>query len=120
MNELVKKLTARSPIQVNRPDTNVTALLERIDLKYLHVMFLDTSTEIGIQLDETRCDFANADFKLGRGKMHCEGVVTLNSNKVRCIVDFDLQTMFGYGSLEPIEDESAYRAVLTSNKKVLI
>ena len=96
MNELVKKLSEKKhPVQANRPDKSVKALQERIDLNYVHILFEQTGTEIGIKLDRDNCDFSKANFEKGTGKVHFEGAVTLNFDKVRCIVDISLKTMKG-------------------------
>lgn len=111
MNELVKKLSAKEyTVTVNRPDTSAKALEERIRLNLVHVLFEETGTEVGIRLDQHACDLRHGDFMKGTGKIHLQGVLTLNATKVRCMVDVDLETMKGTGRLQPSTEE-AYHAV---------
>ncbi|MBC9929281.1 MbtH domain protein [Chitinophaga qingshengii] len=105
MKELVEKLsTGKHPVQVNRPDKSAGALKERIDLGYVHILFKETGTELGIKLKSNRCDFSMADFSNSKGKAHVEGGITLNYNKVKCVADIDLTTMEGEGYLIPLSD----------------
>lgn len=113
MNDLVKRLSEREhPVRANRPDTSADALKERIDLNYVHILFEETGTEIGIKLDRKGCDFSNADFVKGTGAVRLNGALTLNYERVRCIADISLETMLGKGKLEPISDEAEYRAII--------
>lgn len=112
MNELVKRLaTGNHPVQANRPDMEVKALQERIEIGYLHIMFKDTGTELGIKLDKQNCDYSKANFSTGEGTAHFEGCITLNYDKVKCIADIDLKTMEGEGKLVPV-DEVEYKRVM--------
>ena len=112
MNELVKKLSSRKhPVIVNNPDKSPDALKERLKLNYLHVLFSETGTEIGIYLHKTMTNTNSADFNNGKGEVHAEGILTLNYHKVRCVVDFQLDTMGGTGYLETI-DEKEYEQIL--------
>lgn len=112
MNELVEKLSnGKQPVTANRPDASAQALLERIDLGYVHILFRETGTELGIKLDKKNCDFSACNFESGTGKAHFEGGITLNYDKVKCVADIDLQTMEGEGWLEPIND-AAYAKLM--------
>jgi hypothetical protein len=112
MNELVQRLsTGRHPVTANRPDKNPAALKERIDLGYLHILFNETGTEIGIQLDRSRCDFSKADFATGEGKVYVEGCITLNYEKIRCVAEVALSDMQGEGYVRTVSDEE-YRSVM--------
>ena len=87
-----------------RPEKNVKALKERIDLGYVHLKFTGTrgGTELGVRLDTEALDTSQADFENGSGTVHLEGGLTLNYEPVRCIADIDLQTLTGKGYLVPI------------------
>ena len=112
MNELVKRLSeGEHPIEINRPDKAASKLKERIELNYVHVLFKNTGTEIGIRLDKDNCDFDNANFEDSTGKVHLEGVLTLNYDMVKCVADIDLLNMQGTGYLISI-DEAAYNQVV--------
>lgn len=105
MNELVKLLSStRHEILLNRVDPSVDYLKERITLNCVHVYFTGTQTELGIRLDKANCDFSKADMSNGLGTLYLQGVITLNYDKVRCLLDVDLKTMRGYGRLTDIDD----------------
>lgn len=107
MNELVARLSSGpSPVEANHPDKSAKALEERIELGYVHILFQNTGTELGIRLDRKSCDLRNADFEKGKGKIHLEGAITLNYDRVRCIADINLEDMQGEGYLETIDDEN--------------
>lgn len=105
MNDLVERLSRqKSPVTANKPDTTIDALKHRIALNYVHIYFETTGTEIGMQLDLKRCDVSDEAFKNGR--VHLEGVLTLNYDNVRCVADINLDTMKGEGRLETVDDLS--------------
>ncbi len=119
MNELVKRLSEKEhAIQANRPDKSVEALQKRIDLNYIHILFEETGTEIGIRLDKERCDFSKANFEKGTGKIHLEGALTLNYDKVRCTADINLKTMKGKGRLQLIENDAEYIRIIDDKSLV--
>jgi hypothetical protein len=112
MNELVERLSRNDhPVEVNRPDKTPASLKSRIDLGYIHVLFSDTGTEIGIQLDKKKCDLTKANFEKASGKVHLEGCITLNYDKVRCIADINLKDLKGTGHLQPV-DEAEYASIV--------
>lgn len=114
MNELVKRLSeGLHEVQANRPDKSGSALKERIELKYVHILFKSTGTEIGIRLDMERCNLSDVDFEQNTGVAHLEGVLTLNYDKVRCLADIDISTMEGSGKLL-LEDEVAYKRIISA------
>jgi hypothetical protein len=107
MNELVKKLsTGQHAIVVSRKRQSVEALEDRLKINSVPVMFKDTGTEINIYLDRAACNTGMADFKTGKGKLHLEGVVTLNDETVLCVVDVALESLEGVGSLNPVTHET--------------
>jgi hypothetical protein len=106
MNDLVERLSkGNHPVQANRPDKSAKALKDRIDLGYVHILFKETGTELGIKLNARYCDYSNADLDNGRGTVHFEGGITLNYEKVRCVADIDLSNMEGTGLLVPVTAE---------------
>ena len=105
MNELVERLTKEQPVETARPEKTAKALKECIDRDYVHVMFKNTGTEVGIQLDRRDCKFDEGNFEEAKGAVHLVGGLILNYDKVRCIADIDLTTCEGTGRLEPVSDE---------------
>jgi uncharacterized protein YbdZ (MbtH family) len=103
---LVDRLSAgEHPVEASlRPKKTVDALKERIDMGYVHIKFTDTQsgTELGVKLDRDALDVSQADFDNQMGTVHLEGGLVLNSIKVRCVADIDLQTLNGKGHLVPL------------------
>ncbi|MDN5214508.1 hypothetical protein QQ020_20675 [Fulvivirgaceae bacterium BMA12] len=119
MNELVKRLSKKEhPVWANRPDKSVKALQERIDLNYVRILFEETGTEIGIKLDRDKCDFSKANFEKKTGKVHFEGALTLNYDKVKCIADISIRTMKGKGRLQLIENGAEYDRIINTENVV--
>lgn len=112
MNELIKRLSERKqPVEANRPEKSAQALKERIELGYVHILFSETGTELGIKLNKAKCDLTAADFENGKGSIHLEGAITLNYEKVKCIAEIHLENMEGEGLLVPI-DETEYAGIM--------
>lgn len=111
MNELTERLaTGDHPVTVGGPQPSLEDLRHRItDIGWVHVKFTGTrgGTDLGIPLDREACDLSTADFEQGRGRVHLEGVLTLNYDRVRCIADIDLETMDGTGRLVLVEESAA-------------
>jgi hypothetical protein len=105
MNELVERLTKEQPVETARPEKTAKALKECIDRDYVHVMFKNTGTEVGIQLDRKDCKLEEGDYEKATGTVHLVGGLILNYDKVRCVADIDLSTCEGNGHLEPVSDE---------------
>ncbi len=116
LNELVVRLTKEQEIECARPEKTAVALKECIDRDYVHVMFKKTGTELGIQLDRRYCNFEDADFENVKGKVQLVGGLTLNYDKVKCIVEVDLTTCEGKGKLESVNDE-AYKEMMAQSDK---
>jgi hypothetical protein len=116
LNELVERLTKEQEVEAARPEKTAKALKECIDRDYVHVMFKKTGTEVGVQLDRRDCNFSEADFDKGKGKVHLVGGLILNYDKVRCIADIDLETLEGKGRLEPVSDEE-YELIMGRGEK---
>ncbi len=105
LNELVQRLTEAQPVETARPEKTAKALKECIDRDYVHVMFKNTGTELGVQLDRGDCKFEEGNFEEATGKVKVAGGLILNYDKVRCVADIDLATCEGTGYLEPVSDE---------------
>jgi hypothetical protein len=109
MNELVERLTKEQPVETARPEKTAQALKECIDRDYVHVMFKNTGTEVGIQLDRRDCKLEEGNFEEATGAVHLVGGLILNYDKVRCIADIKLDTCEGTGYLEPVDDDDYER-----------
>lgn len=105
-DDLVDRLARdRHPVEVRlRPDKTVEAFQECLNRGYVHIKFTDTrgGTELGVRLDNQACKLDAADFAAGNGPLHLEGNLSLNSVKVRCIADIDLQSLAGLGHLQVV------------------
>jgi Core binding factor beta subunit len=88
-----------------RPERTMKLFKDAIERNYVHIKFTETKggTELGIQLDRNASDFGAADFENGKGTVHVEGNLTLDSVKVRCVADIDLSTLQGRGHLVKVE-----------------
>lgn len=118
MDELVKILSEKDhSIVANNPEKSVKALQDRLDLNYLHILFTETNTELGVTLDKDSCDLSTADFDKEKGTIHIEGVLTLNYERVKCIANINIETMEGTGKLVIMEDESKYNQILEAIPK---
>ena len=91
-----------------RPEKTVKLFKEAVDRNYVHIKFTKTrgGTELGVRLDREACDFSQADFDNGSGRVHVEGNLTLDYVKVKCIADIDLATLEGVGHLEKVEAQT--------------
>ena len=68
-----------------------------------HSLYADARRpELGFQLDHEASNFDTADFDNGIGIVHVEGLLTLDSVKVRCVADIDLRRLSGQGRLVEI------------------
>jgi Core binding factor beta subunit len=105
LNELVVRLTKPQPVETARPEKTAKALKECVDRDYVHVMFKNTGTELGVQLDRKDCKFDEGNFDDATGAVHIVGGLILNYDKVRCVADIKLDTCEGEGYLEPVSDE---------------
>jgi uncharacterized protein YbdZ (MbtH family) len=104
---LVDKLCeGEHPVEVGlRPEASVQQFKEAIERRYVHLRFTDTEggTELGVRLDEDACNFSDADFDSGTGRVHLEGRLTLDFVKLRCIADIDMESLKGNGRLAKAE-----------------
>ena len=110
LNDLVERLTKEHDVECARPEKNAEALKECIDRDYVHVMFKETGTELGVQLYRAECNL-DADYGNEKGKVHLVGGLTLNYDKVKCVADIDVSTCEGSGYLVPVGDEE-YKEIM--------
>ncbi len=110
LNDLVERLTKEHDVECARPEKNAEALKECIERDYVHVMFKETGTELGVQLYRPECKL-DADYENATGNVHIVGGLTLNYDKVKCIVDIDLSTCEGNGFLVPVSEEE-YKEIM--------
>ena len=99
--------TGTHPVEAGlRPEKTVLRLKEALARGFVHVKFTDTrgGTELGFQVDPQASDVTQADFENGTGRIHVEGGLTLNYQKVRCVADLDLATLTGEGHLERVAE----------------
>ena len=61
-------------------------------------------TKLGFEIDKEKSDWGSCNFKEKSGKIHLEGELILNFNKVRVIADADIKTFKGTGYLEFIKE----------------
>ena len=111
MDDLVKKLCNKHKIEIINPEKSIKALIECINRNYVHILFTETGTELGIQIDKRDSIINDNYFKKQKGQIHLVGFLTLNYVKVRCIADINLETLSGQGWLEPTSDEQYYRII---------
>ena len=101
MNDLVERLaTGVHPLAYIRRD-GLKGLKESIGRGFVMLAFTGTRgvTELGFRLDETCCNFQNADFDNGQGALHLEGELTLDDVPARVVADVTLATLAGTGCL---------------------
>ena len=111
LNEIVKSLTKPHKIKTATQEKTARALKECIDRNYVQVKFVNTGTEIGVQLYRPDCNFVKGDFENAKGSVHIEGGLTLNYDKVRFVADIDLSKCEGKGYLVPLSDEE-FKAIM--------
>jgi uncharacterized protein YbdZ (MbtH family) len=108
---LVDKLCAGNhEVEVElRPEKTLKSFKEAVDRDFIHLKFTGTQggTELGFRLDRAASDFSVADFENGKGTAHIEGKLTLDSVKVRCTADINLQSLKGTGRLVKAEAKEA-------------
>jgi uncharacterized protein YbdZ (MbtH family) len=98
--------TGAHPVEAGlRPDKSVKRLQEAIERGFVHIKFTDTrgGTELGFELDRKASDLSRADFERNTGRIHVEGNLTLNYQKVRCVADLNLETLAGEGHLNRVD-----------------
>jgi uncharacterized protein YbdZ (MbtH family) len=105
-DDLVGFLAAGAhPVEAGlRPEKSVKRLHEALERGFVHIKFTDTrgGTELGFDVDRRASDLSAADFERGTGRIHVEGELTLNYQRVRCVADLDLGTLTGEGRLERV------------------
>lgn len=106
LDELVALLLPEQPVECSRPSKSAASLKQAIDRNYVHVLFLATGTELGVELYRPECDWQQADFDTGSGQVLLTGTLILNYNPVKCTARIDLSTGEGTGRLIPITEEA--------------
>ncbi len=104
LNELVERLTVEQYLECSRPQKSTKSLQECINRNYVHIMFKNTGTELGMELDRQSCDFSNCDFNTAKGEVILSGAFILNYDKVKCIAKIDIATCEGTGYLQSLSD----------------
>ena len=103
-NDLLVERLSKGKHEVSFEDRvkEVDRVEERIKDGFVFVKFTQTKggTELGINLTQEECDFSNANFKEGTGRLHIVGTCELNYCKVKCKANVDLSTREGTGHLE--------------------
>ncbi len=102
MSPLLAKLSSRvQPIVVGGPEPSLERFREAVGRGYVHIKFTETQggTDLGVQLDESACLIESADLQNGTGSLHLEGTLTLDYQPVRCVADFELESLSGTGTL---------------------
>jgi hypothetical protein len=102
MDELVQRLAQGDhPINASRYPS-AAELKQAIERGYVLVKFTATQggTELGLRLEQERCDLRQADFAQATGIVQLAGTLTLNYVKVRGHATIDLTTLDGTGHLE--------------------
>ena len=106
-DDLVGFLAAGAhPVEAGlRPEKTVKRLQEALERGFVHIKFTDTrgGTELGFELDRQASDLSRADFARETGRIHVEGELTLNYQKVRCVADLNLATLSGEGRLNRVD-----------------
>ena len=101
LNELVERLSkGKHKVVIGHRDEPPEELTQRINDGFIHIKFTETKggTDIGINVDSSKNNVSEVEFNK-KGKLHLEGITTLNYNKVRCIADIDAKTKKGLGYL---------------------
>lgn len=114
-NELVLRLTKKNNIECSRPDKTPKSLKECIDRNYVHVMFKETGTEIGIRLARDLCKMENVDFDEESGSVILVGGLILNYNKVKCVAEIEIKNCEGVGYLELLSDDQYDQLMKNAN-----
>lgn len=109
MSELVQRLAKGSHKLVYSRAKSVEDLKDAIDRGYVLLKFTETrgGTELGVPLDAAKCDWAQANFAAGQGRIHLEGQLELDYVPVRMIADLDLATLSGEGHLRVLGDAAS-------------
>jgi hypothetical protein len=100
MTSLVERLSqGRHPVSLIRYKS-AGDVEEAVTRGLILVKFTETQggTELGVALDENA-----KEIQAGGGEVRLSGTLTLDYQPVRCTVNVDLETLTGYGFLEPLE-----------------
>ncbi|CAG0927426.1 hypothetical protein TFLX_00460 [Thermoflexales bacterium] len=105
MDELAQRLSEGDHPITSQRYKSAEELKQAIERGYVLVKFTDTrgGTELGLRLEQERCDLSRADFAQSTGTVQLAGTLTLNYIKVRGHAQLELATLNGTGHLEIIE-----------------
>jgi uncharacterized protein YbdZ (MbtH family) len=90
------------PVEVLiRPETTRQAFIECLKRGFVHVNFLDTrgGTELGLRVGRDAYEVNRAVLERGEGRIQLTAGLTLNFERVRCVVDIDVAGLRGEGHL---------------------
>jgi uncharacterized protein YbdZ (MbtH family) len=100
-DELLVRLAKEQPIHfVGHPSTSPTELDAQLERGRVFIRFESTGTELGIKLDPRSLGPARSSVAAKTGKIHLEGDLTLNFNRVRFKGTLDVANLQGTGRLE--------------------
>ena len=106
MDKLIKTLSQGAhPVEAKRSEKSVEALKRCIDREYVHILFKETGSELGMKLDRSCCKFKEEDFGKKKGNVHLEGGLTFNYTHVKLVADINLETLEGKGYLLSLNNE---------------
>lgn len=112
MNKLVEFLSkGKHPVIAFRAQ-DVAELKQSIDRGFVLIKFTDTEggTELGIEIDDEKSRYDEADFDKGEGAVYLSGSLMLNYDKVELTANIDLHTLSGEGSLTLLAEEADWRS----------
>ncbi len=101
MDDLIKRLEKKQAVEIRRPEKTVQAIQQSIERNLVHLHFLNTSTELGVNLDIEKCKINQDYFEKCSGEIHIEGDLILNFTPVRCVANIDLSTCEGEAYIIP-------------------
>ena len=112
MDELVQRLAHEEhQVTVGGPQPSLEDFRWRLeDIAYVFIRFTETQggTDLGVRIDKSATDLSQASFERRTGVVALEGTLTLNYEKVRCVVRIALETLNGTGHLVPLEESSTH------------
>ena len=105
MTTLINRLSSgENPVMLEPRIEDNLLIKKRIEDGFIFIKFIETKggTELGVNLDHTKCSFETADFLAASGTITLIGTCSLDGVRVRCYAKVDLKTKKGIGHLESI------------------
>ncbi len=92
------------PVEATAPSAE--QFLKRIESGYVNIRFTDTrgGTELGVRLDAGSREIGGLE--RGNGKVRIAGDLTLNYRRVRLTAEVALETLKGFGRLQPVPEQA--------------